>query len=172
MSEARVPVAGAMMAPAFVTTGEIETNYWRAGCGPAVLLLVDEARDTQRQIAAFAALAPRARVFVPDQLTIAALTCPRASHESPFSRWLRFFLEGLGIPPVRVVARIGLAHELFTFAAANPGLLSSVLLLGGGALSGYPDGLAVRALPADASWEEIANVVMPSREQGGSTALG
>lgn len=115
-------------APAFtratVYSDGIETEYLRAGRGRVVVYLGRERH------AAVAALAASFRVIVPRVTTALATLAPDGG-ESPFSRWLRGMLEGLGIVAASFVVEPAAFREVVDFARVNPGVVERLVLLGG-----------------------------------------
>lgn len=111
---------------AAVLCGPVETSYRRAGVGPTVVLLLDGARLTAERLAP---LISRARVIIPDTTTLMALLPSTFDGESPFVRWLRLFLEGLGVASVRIVATPAIAEELTLFVQREPEFVKRVMLL-------------------------------------------
>lgn len=113
---------------AAVLCGSVETTYRRAGVGPSVVLLIDGARLDAEHLAP---LITRCRVIIPDTTNFMALLPSGSGDESPFARWLRLFLEGLGVASVRIVASAPLAKEVARFAEREPDLVTRVLLVHG-----------------------------------------
>ena len=84
---------------ASVSAGGVETEYLRAGCGEPLLLLLPPGRDIgsdQR----LGSLAMQYRV-----------TATSAPVDVDVASWIRDFLEGVGVVPVRIVA-VGEVAEL------------------------------------------------------------
>lgn len=107
---------------ASVLVGDVETSYRRGGAGSPLLLLVPPPRDA----APVEALARTARVLIPEATSILAL--PSAEGDPAFARWLRGFLDGLGLLDVTVVAPPALASELRQFDIEAPGYLARILI--------------------------------------------
>ena len=105
--------------------GDTETRYLRAGCGPAVLLVVSASQtvgSSDNGLGAFDrlvdALAAHCRVFVPD-----------ADPALPFSEWLRGFMDGLGLVSASLVADDAVGVHAFDFARTHPERVDRVAIL-------------------------------------------
>lgn len=77
---------------AVVCAGGVETEYFRAGSGDPVLLLLPREQFHENH-PVLLAMAGTVRV-----------TAPRAPSGVDFGPWIRDFLDGVGVVPVRVVA--------------------------------------------------------------------
>lgn len=108
---------------ASVMVGDVETSYQRGGHGDAVLVLLPP-RDAER----LAPLASQLRVVIPDSISILAL--PALGESEAFSRWLRGFLEGLGLINVTIVASPVLQAEIQRFVLAHPDQVRRVVWVG------------------------------------------
>lgn len=120
------------MTRASVMVGAVETAYRRAGRGPTVLILTGAPPFPSTDSASLRPLVARARVIVPEQVTISALAMAAAESETPFVRWLDGFLEGIGVEAVTLVAAEAFAPEVQRFAARHPGVVTGCRLIGGG----------------------------------------
>ena len=113
---------------AVVDAGEVETEYVRAGSGQVVLdqrgAPVDPEEDEL-----FVALAERFRVIVPQSTSLAATVAPAGTGDSPFTRWLDGFLEGLGILQASLVVEEPLGAEALRFAIARPAHVVRLVIL-------------------------------------------
>ena len=108
---------------ASVMVGDVETSYQRGGRGDTVLVLLPP-RDAAR----LAPLASQLRLVIPDSISILAL--PALGEAEAFSRWLRGFLDGLGLLNVTFVASQSLKTELQRFEAAHPDHVKRVVWVG------------------------------------------
>lgn len=100
---------------ASVCAGGVETDYVRVGRGVPVLLLAapdDPDRDTLLR-----SLGAQARVIA-----------PRIPAGVDFASWLRDFLDGVGVLPVRIVATGALVTPALEFAAADPSRVERVTI--------------------------------------------
>lgn len=93
--------------------GDVETSYQRGGRGDAVLVLLPP-----REAAQLAPLATKLRLVIPDSISILAL--PALGESETFARWLRGFLDGLGLFQVTIVASRALETELTRFVELHP----------------------------------------------------
>jgi hypothetical protein len=84
---------------ASVWAGGVETDYLRAGCGEPLLLLLPPGRDIGSD-RLLGSLAMQYRV-----------TAASAPVDVDVASWIRDFLEGVGVVPVRIVA-VGQVAEL------------------------------------------------------------
>jgi hypothetical protein len=158
------------MVRAVVSDGAIETHYRRAGIGPAVVVLgFSFEDDTSRVPVPLQPLVDCCRVIVPDHASIAVLAPASGCASTPFTGWLRGFLEGLGIHGTRVVAAAALDTALASFLAEHPGEIDRVLIIGAnsGVALDAPTfertGVTVWRTRADISWEIVAwFVAVPS----------
>jgi 4,5:9,10-diseco-3-hydroxy-5,9,17-trioxoandrosta-1(10),2-diene-4-oate hydrolase len=103
----------------------METGYLRAGCGPAVLLLVPASQTVGSSgngpgtfDGLVDALAAHCRVFVPD-----------ADPALPFSEWLRGFMDGLGLVSASLVADDAVGAHALDFARTHPERVDRVAIL-------------------------------------------
>jgi pimeloyl-ACP methyl ester carboxylesterase len=113
---------------AVVEVGTIETEYLRAGSGPAVLYLGPVTGDPECE-AVFGALTTRFRVTVPQSISPAA-TMPRPDGGgSAFANWMEGFLDGLGIVRAGLVADESFGAEAARFALAHPGQIGRLVIL-------------------------------------------
>jgi hypothetical protein len=153
------------MARAVVSVGDVDTAYRRAGYGPPVIVLGIGVEAGERLPERLVPLIARCRVIVPEHASIGALLLPSGARATPFSSWFHGFLEGLGIVGVRVVAAAGFEPVLGRYAAAHPGELERLVLVGAahGATDGAPEtaanGTVVWRTAADVPWTAIAHFV-------------
>jgi pimeloyl-ACP methyl ester carboxylesterase len=103
--------------------GDVETSYQRGGRGDAVLVLLPP-----REAAQLTPLATTLRVVIPDSISILAL--PALGESETFSRWLRGFLDGLGLFGVTIVASTALKAELTRFSASHPDHVRRLVFVG------------------------------------------
>lgn len=118
------------MTRASVMVGAVETSYRRAGRGPTVLILTGAPPFPSTDAASLRPLVERARVIVPEHVTVTALAMAVAESETPFGRWLDGFLEGIGVHEVNLVAPETYAPEVQRFATRHPGVVSQCHLVG------------------------------------------
>lgn len=106
-----------------VSAAARDTEYLRAGWGlpPVVLLAADGDAP-----ALVAPLARHFRVVAPG-----AAAARAAGGREEFVAWLRDFIDGVGLPPVALVAEPALADAGAGFAAAEPARVACLVLLGG-----------------------------------------
>jgi pimeloyl-ACP methyl ester carboxylesterase len=121
---------------AAVHVGTLRLEYWRAGDGPPVLLLQEEAVAPDQLTAWVTALAAKFRVVAPDPAGIQAATgLPPADR-------LRGFLDGLGLERAHVVTHSALAAEVVRLALSEPDRIACVvILLGPGPVADGVDAL-------------------------------
>ncbi len=119
--------AGAMPVRAALTIGPVETEYLRVGTGTAVVVLAPVLAGEVQRGAVPPAWQGR-RLIVPLHTTIAALA-PGDDAPSPFARWLRGLLDGLGLEGVILAASPSLEAEARRFAAAHAGEVERVVIV-------------------------------------------
>jgi hypothetical protein len=91
---------------AVVDAGAISTSYIRAGVGAPLLLLDPQVSPDGSCTPLVASLAVHFRVLAPEAPAPDAMRAPsHGSRATAFSTWLRGFLDGLGLPPVSILAR-------------------------------------------------------------------
>src|SRR5688572_8568847 len=164
------PRGGAMrtVADGVVQTGTVETRYYRAGTGPAVLLLSRCAADDPSAETLFSALAAGCRVTAP-VLPCAVRNARRGPQAISVSGWLRDFMDVVGLERASIVADGVLGTQTLAFAAAEHDRVDRIVLVNHDApdplvagatredtlrRSGHPL-LIVRLNPASA--EEVTN---------------
>jgi hypothetical protein len=138
---------GRRVGRASLCAGGWETAYARAGAGPPLLLLGDPDDALTRSLVS--CLAPTRRVFAPEPPMAGGSEAPDAPDGGPpgFARWLRDFLDGVGIGEAPlVVSDPRLAAGALAFAASDPCRVSRLMLLFEG---GAPDETDARALAGE-----------------------
>jgi hypothetical protein len=103
------PIDPIPIVSARVSAGGVETPYERTGRGRAVVLVLDTRPDDSRAEALMARLGSQHRVFRPELVT----PVWRVGGNAPVpERWLREFVEGLGLDRPIVVTDSGPASRL------------------------------------------------------------
>lgn len=164
LGENRAGAIDPSIARAIVMVGDIETTYRLFGQGATTIVLLGLNPTMRRGVSFSDTLPDDARVIIADHTTIAALAPSTRSEESPFGRWLRGFLEGIGVREARVVAHGALATEMEQFDALNPGSLRRRVLIGG-VRHAAPEHAVYLAL--DATWAEIWHAALASPNAAG-----
>jgi pimeloyl-ACP methyl ester carboxylesterase len=115
----------------------IRINYWRAGTGPPVLILGSSAESVDPHDPWVRALTGRFRLLAP-----VSPVGPDAIRQRPFARWLRCFLDGLGLERVAVLAYENTAAEVLWLALSESERIDRVVfVLSEPADPACPDGL-------------------------------
>jgi hypothetical protein len=142
---------------AIVDSGEVETEYLRAGRGRTVVYLGGMLGRTGPREQIVAALASRFRVIAPQSLSVLAIAAPDEGGGA-FTRWLVGVLDGLGIEAASFVVEAPLAVDTAYFADAFALRVERLVLLGvpssAQALASVPV-LAVRDTANAAAVDEI-----------------
>jgi hypothetical protein len=101
---------------ATVFAGGVETEYLRVGSSTPALLFLAAPDDPDRD-SVIRSLGVQGRVVAP--------SIPAGVD---FATWLRDFLDGIGVLPVRIVATEALGAPALLFAAADPSRVEQITL--------------------------------------------
>ena len=115
------PTSPIHLTRALVDAGTISTSYIRAGVGAPLLLLDPLVPADGSCVPLLLPLAAHFRVLAPAVPAAFSATGRRsqAAHATAFSTWLRGFLDGLGLPPVSIVARDECALPSLSFCLTD-----------------------------------------------------
>lgn len=127
-SSPAIPLGGPAPVRAVVDAGSISTTYVRAGSGDPVVIL---RANTQTASAGASLLLDLSRDFrvIEPELIAPIVEATTGGDSVAFSCWLREFLDGLGIARAGLVAEESVAARVLSFALADPGRVSGVVLV-------------------------------------------